>query len=132
MDEIHFAGALLRMFRLERNWSQETLCQGICTVPYLSKIEQGKVMPNEALLRDLFAKMEIIWRGIPDQEISDRWEALYEAVFNEEEVETAWPDKPKKISTSYLDQAVTLMYALADMQLEAKNRRRARPGRKMS
>ncbi len=64
------------MFRLERNWSQETLCQGICTVSYLSKIEQGKVVPNEALLRDLFAKMEIVWREIPDQETTDLCEAL--------------------------------------------------------
>ena len=56
MNASVFAGALLRMVRLEKNWSQETLCQGICTVSYLSKIEQGKAQPNDALLRDLLGR----------------------------------------------------------------------------
>ena len=41
------AGALIRRARLEKNWSQEGLCHGLCAVSYLSKIEQGKVpAPN--------------------------------------------------------------------------------------
>ena len=35
-------GLLLRKGRLEKDWSQEGLCKGICAVSYLSKIEQGK------------------------------------------------------------------------------------------
>ena len=36
-----FPGLLIRRERLARDWSQKGLCQGICTVSYLSKIEQG-------------------------------------------------------------------------------------------
>lgn len=82
MNDIRFAGALLRMLRLERNWSQETLCQGICAVSYLSKIEQGRVQPNEALLQALFAKLDVPWQNIPAEEGSALCESLYELVFS--------------------------------------------------
>ena len=36
-------GILIRKRRQMANWSQETLCEGICAVSYLSKIEQGKL-----------------------------------------------------------------------------------------
>ena len=36
------AGLLIRQARLQRDWSQEGLCRGICAPSYLSKIEQGK------------------------------------------------------------------------------------------
>ena len=34
------AGLLIRQARLQRDWSQEGLCRGICAPSYLSKIEQ--------------------------------------------------------------------------------------------
>lgn len=81
MNDLKFAGALLRMLRMERNWSQETLCQGICAVSYLSKIEQGKVQPNESLLKDLYARLDIPWDNLPEGEGRDLCEQLYELVF---------------------------------------------------
>ena len=49
------AGLLIRQARLQRDWSQEGLCRGICAPSYLSKIEQGKPAPSpevtELLLR---------------------------------------------------------------------------------
>ena len=49
MENERIAGALLRVLRLQRNWSQETLCHGICAVSYLSKIEQGKAHTTPSL-----------------------------------------------------------------------------------
>lgn len=76
------SGALLRQARLERNWSQEGLCRGICAVSYLSKIEQGKVEASGEILRQLFARLSLPWY---DQEL-EPWQALvnesYEAVFS--------------------------------------------------
>lgn len=50
-------GALIRTKRLEKNFSQQGLCKGICTISYLSKIEQGQGNPSHeiivALLRQL-------------------------------------------------------------------------------
>ena len=56
-----FPGVLLRRERLRRNWSQEGLCQGICSVSYLSKIERGKTEAAPEVLRLLFARLELPW-----------------------------------------------------------------------
>lgn len=87
MNDQTFAGALLRLCRLERNWSQETLCRGICTVSYLSKIEQGKVVPNEALLKDLFQRMDIAWQTIPQEEGALSCEEIYDLVLADDKNE---------------------------------------------
>ena len=41
---MNYAGFLIRQKRLEKGWSQEGLCRGVCAVSYLSKIEQGKAV----------------------------------------------------------------------------------------
>ena len=84
MKDPRFAGLLIRALRLERNWSQETLCHGICAVSYLSKIEQGKADANPQLLTDLFARLQIDWAE--SAELDRLRDALYESVF-------AWNDK---------------------------------------
>lgn len=83
MSEFRFAGPLLRHLRLEKNWSQETLCAGICAVSYLSKIEQGKVDANPALLADLFQRLGKTWQTDPTALETERQicRKLYEAVF---------------------------------------------------
>ena len=62
MESQCVTGLLLRMLRLQKNWSQETLCHGICAVSYLSKIEQGKVEANAQLLADLFDRLAVVWK----------------------------------------------------------------------
>lgn len=52
-------GAKIRMERLKLNYSQEGLCKGICTVSYLSKIEQGHVEAGEDIIQLLFQKLHI-------------------------------------------------------------------------
>ena len=56
-----FPGVLLRRERLRRNWSQKGLCRGICSVSYLSKIEQGKTEAAPEILRLLFARLDLPW-----------------------------------------------------------------------
>ena len=60
---VTFPSALIRYERLRRNWSQEGLCEGICAVSYLSKIEQGKADPGEEILSALMKRLEIEWHG---------------------------------------------------------------------
>lgn len=56
-----FPGAMIRKERMRRNWSQEGLCEGICAVSYLSKIEQGKAEAGSEILRLLFERLELPW-----------------------------------------------------------------------
>lgn len=64
---MQYAGFLLRRERLNRNWNQEGLCRGICTVSYLSKIEQGKAAPSEEILRLLMERMGLKWHHADDR-----------------------------------------------------------------
>lgn len=84
MEAQRVAGQLLRMLRLDKNWSQETLCHGICAVSYLSKIEQGKVEANTQLLADLFDRLGVAWKE--SAEMTTLWDELYEGIFS-------WNDK---------------------------------------
>lgn len=76
---VSFPAALIRYQRLERNWSQEGLCDGICAVSYLSKIEQGKAEPNAEILHALMQRLELKWHEESAQEAAELVEELWEA-----------------------------------------------------
>lgn len=61
--DLSFAGIRIRQARMDRGWSQEGLCRGICAVSYLSKIEQGKVSAGGDILRLLFERLDVRWYG---------------------------------------------------------------------
>lgn len=81
---MNYAGFVLRRERLRRNWSQEGLCRDICTVSYLSKIEQGKVEPSGEVLKLLMERMNLPWREIREED-RELVESLYESVFSYDE-----------------------------------------------
>ena len=82
-----YPAALIRHERLQRNWSQEGLCAGICTVSYLSKIEQGKAEPSPSVLKALLARLDVCWHDGPDAQqanvLADRWEQALVAMDSE-------------------------------------------------
>ena len=79
-----FPGVLLRRERLRRDWSQEGLCQGICSVSYLSKIERGRTEAAPEILRLLFARLELPWHDSPEERERGLGlvERFYEALFS--------------------------------------------------
>ncbi|HPF53967.1 MAG TPA: helix-turn-helix domain-containing protein [Eubacteriales bacterium] len=56
---MNYYGLLIRRERLRRDWSQAGLCRGICTVSYLSKIEQGKASPSTEVVRLLLERLAL-------------------------------------------------------------------------
>lgn len=60
-----WTGALIRKERLRKNYSQQGLCQGICAVSYLSKIEQGKVEAHEDILIPLLERLNLQYENDP-------------------------------------------------------------------
>ena len=81
---MNYQGMLIHRKRLERGWSQEGLCKGICAVSYLSKIEQGKATPSEDVLELLFERLGVH----VDHQVSTRASQLseddYELLFTGE------------------------------------------------
>lgn len=56
-------GMMIKKYRIEQNMSQEALCQGICAVSYLSKIEKGAVVCSDEILNKLF---DVLGISVPD------------------------------------------------------------------
>ena len=89
---MQYSGFLIRKKRLEKSWSQEGLCKGICTVSYLSKIEQGKAEASDDILSALFERLGINW--ICDDEtirkgksfIEERYDAAFSTDFEKLEI----------------------------------------------
>ncbi len=77
---MHYAGFLIRKERLKRSWSQEGLCSGICTVSYLSKIEQGKAEASREITELLLGRMSVAWDA--DSRLGELVEKAYEALLS--------------------------------------------------
>ena len=79
---MQYPGILVLRERLRRNWSQEGLCSGICTVSYLSKIENGKAEPSEEILVLLFRRLGISRSEELNEAANDLAEAGYELLLS--------------------------------------------------
>lgn len=76
-------GAIIRKHRLEQNLSQSSLCQGICAVSYLSKIEMGYVSANEEIV-DLLLKrlgIEIISTSKEMNQLKKRLDNIFQEAY---------------------------------------------------
>lgn len=74
-------GIIIKKHRLEQNMSQSGLCEGICAVSYLSKIEQNKVQPSYEILSLLLDRLglEIPKKSLDCYEYKHR---IYEVIKN--------------------------------------------------
>ncbi len=77
-----YAHFLIRQERLRHNWSQEGLCSGICTVSYLSKIEQDKAEPSDEIVQLLLERLGIHWHSDADGLDGSRIDEAYELLFS--------------------------------------------------
>lgn len=86
-------GIIIRRRRQKLNWSQTTLCAGICAVSHLSKIEQGKAEGSPEVLRLLLQRLGIQWRDDPEfcRESSAWFEEWYDRLFSGENIDQLGP-----------------------------------------
>lgn len=78
---MNYHGITIYRERKRRNWSQEGLCKGICTVSYLSKIENGKAEPSEDIVRMLLERLGLHTDPELEAEAARSAENLYELLF---------------------------------------------------
>lgn len=55
---------LIRETRIKKQWSQESLSHGICSLSYLSKIEKGTIQASQEILDALLKKCEYPSEGL--------------------------------------------------------------------
>ena len=90
-----FVGILIRRERLQQSLSQEELCQGICAVSYLSKIEQGKADAGAEILSPLLQRLNIRYEtdALFLSQAEKTIAGLYEGLFNGMEDLPAYQEK---------------------------------------
>ena len=54
-------GTYIRQKRLDKGWTQEKLCRGVCNAATLSRIENNERMPSVSVVKALLQKL-----GLPD------------------------------------------------------------------
>ena len=86
-------GILIRRRRLELGWSQTALCNGVCAISHLSKIEQGKAEGSPEVLDLLMRRLGIKWQGEPEfcQETYAWFEEWYDRLFAGEDTSALGP-----------------------------------------
>lgn len=52
-------GSFIRFNRIKKELTQESLSHGICSITYLSKIENEKIIPNQEIIELLLKRLEI-------------------------------------------------------------------------
>lgn len=59
MDYYSDIGKMIKELRVKKNISRKELCAGICSVSFLSRIENGNRIPNVVILKQLSSKLGI-------------------------------------------------------------------------
>ena len=83
----NWVGFLLKHYRLKLNFSQSGVCKGICTVSYLSKIENGTAQPSEEVIEQLFKALGIksCWNKAVLKQGEKLLTAYFDQVFHNED-----------------------------------------------
>ena len=81
-EGLKILGSLIKLNRLNQKMSQQALCKGICVPSYLSKIENGEVIPSLDMIKLLFDELAIDylsdyeWLKQMKEQIDDFFEEL--------------------------------------------------------
>lgn len=75
-------GKLIATIRMEKGITQEDLSRGICSITYLSKLENGKIEPSAEILRFICEKLNIKFSHMQkeNQKLKSEIEELYYAI----------------------------------------------------
>lgn len=56
-DNKKIIGSIIKLNRLNQNISQKTLSKGVCVASYLSRIENGDLIPSEEVISIIFNRL---------------------------------------------------------------------------
>lgn len=84
---ISYMGGIVKRKRLEMNLTQESFSNGICSVSYLSKVENNRMPPNDYFIKEMSKKcglnLELCSREFEDSIVLKRaFKAFYQRDFN--------------------------------------------------
>ncbi|WP_289197598.1 helix-turn-helix transcriptional regulator [uncultured Dubosiella sp.] len=106
---------LLRQARLARDWSQESVANGICAVSYLSKIENGKIVPAPDIVEALAKRLGLTLEDASLTAIEAKLDAFYASHYEQE-------DGAPVFEAEELERMLGSVFALDAMLIRCQNR----------
>lgn len=58
-NNYHEIGTIIKKRRKEQNITQDLISNGICSISYLSKIENNQIIPNDMVVKEIMTKLEM-------------------------------------------------------------------------
>lgn len=82
-------GQIIKSNRIKKKINQETLCEGICTSSYLSRIENGHLVADDQIYELLFKKLELDYHRFiyEDNMIDEKLEKIYKKLIFKEQID---------------------------------------------
>ncbi len=80
-------GAIIKLNRINQNLTQEDLADGIISISYLSKIENGKIEPNEEVIKLLCRKLGIQVNNQIDDSIREKCHEWFRLLLTSSDVD---------------------------------------------
>lgn len=111
-------GEKIRYFRKVKNLSQQELAAGICSIPYLSKIENGVTQPSDEIQQHLAARLEIRLDSMNENTIIRNYVELFHSLYQrdyesaEQKFQTLTATHSKSIDEEILHKIFKSIYLL--------------------
>ncbi|MDR7073273.1 helix-turn-helix domain-containing protein [Fictibacillus barbaricus] len=77
-------GEKIRYFRKVKNLSQQELAAGICSIPYLSKIENGVTEPSAEIQHHLATRLDINLDSVNESQIIRHYVDLFHSLYQKD------------------------------------------------
>jgi HTH-type transcriptional regulator, quorum sensing regulator NprR len=77
-------GMIISIYRQQQGITQEELSKGICSVPYLSKLENNKIVANEEIVALLLSRLGLSYENIisEQKQLNEEILAWYQAIID--------------------------------------------------
>jgi transcriptional regulator with XRE-family HTH domain len=115
-------GEKIRYFRKVKNLSQQELALGICSIPYLSKIENGVTKPSDEIQQHLADRLGIRLSSVNENEIVQRYVDLFYSLYQrdyksaEEKLQTLTDSSLQSIDEEILHKIFKSIYIMMAKQ----------------
>jgi HTH-type transcriptional regulator, quorum sensing regulator NprR len=85
--EYSHIGNFIRLHRKQQRITQEKLCDGICSITYLSKVENGKMLPSEEVCKLLGKRLGVqIVSSAEQEQALEEIQSIIEQLYKEHEL----------------------------------------------
>jgi HTH-type transcriptional regulator, quorum sensing regulator NprR len=75
-----FLAERIRQLRIHKGMNQSELVEGICSITYLSRIENGKIKPSKAFLQKISKKLDVAIEYLTDNDITNFEATIQETI----------------------------------------------------